>query len=421
MPTRAATIARPATPHAGDAFSLPAPGQAPHGAAEVVAVQAALERGKRSARILERLCRVAAAGPLCLHPRDLPAGRRGVAAWSRFTELLHTALLRRQVRPRRLATCIHSHHVPLRRFNAVTDDAFGRGERFVFLDGLQMQSHRNERVARTTADNWAYLWHGRQAPLPVYGGLVKSACPLLADEVAITVAPGPGLLSPHRSAWLPVAVDISLLADGQGWVDENRLGLLLGDALTRADDLFDECTWAGRRQQIDARLNRRIAMQVTGLGDLVRKTGANPAELDCLQSILRIVGIVRQALDDTSAALANQRGEVPSLSRACPPMHWLAGDHGRAWRSRFDAARRAAAVRHRNLLALSPYSVLPREDHIDPGYIDLLPAIGLADAWTFSGAPRFAGWNVTQFQHFHRRARAVIQASHGAARIAAGV
>ncbi len=421
MPPRAATIARPAMPNAGNAFSFPAPGQAPHGAAAVVSVQAALEGGKCSARILDRLCRAAAAGPLCLHPRDLPAGRRGLAAWTRFSELLHTALLRRQARPRGLATCIHSHHVPLRRFNAITDAAFGSGERFIFLDGLQMQSHRNERVARTTADNWAYVWHGRQAPLPVYGGLVKSACPLLADEVAITIAPGPGLLSPQQSAWLPVEVDISLLADGQGCVDESLLGSHFRDALTRADNLFDQCAWPGQRRQIDARLNRRIAMQVTGIGDLVRKAGADPAELDCLQSMLRIVGIVRQALNDASAELASQLGEVPSLSRACPPMHWLQGDHGRAWRSRFDAARRDAAVRHRNLLALSPYSVLPRSGHIDPGFIDLLPVIGLADAWAFSGAPRFSGWNVTQFKHFHRRARAVIQASQGTARIAAGV
>jgi hypothetical protein len=322
------------------------------------------------------------------------------------------------------ATCIHSHHVPLPGFHSVTAEAFGPGDRFVYLDSLQMECHCDERVSRATDRNWAYLWRGSRTTgpvMPVYGGLVKSTCPLLAEEVAITVLPGLGLLSPQHSAWLPVNMDLSTLPADCGVIDDRLLRATVEYALTEAEARFDGLHWPGSRRQVDAGLNRRIALTVTGIGDIVQQSGADPADLDCLQSMQRLVRRIRYALDETSARLARQFGEVPSLSRACPPANWFAGTHGETWLSRFDAARRDVAVRHRNLLAMSPYSILPRARRIDPGFIDLLPLICAADAWAFADPPRFSGWNVTQFKHFHRRARAVIQASQGAARIAAGV
>ncbi len=50
-----------------------------------------------------------------------------------------------------------------------------------------------------------------------------------------------------------------------------------------------------------------------------------------------------------------------------------------------------------------------------------VPLLSFADAWNFSAPPRFTGWNITQFKHFHCRARAIIQGSHASSRIAAGV
>jgi len=407
-----------------DAFVLPEPGRVAHGAAEVVSVRAVLERGDRARRILRRLCDLGAKAPLCLHPRDLPAGQKGLVAWSRFCERVYETAARIGIPMRALATCIHSHHLPLSGFHAATDDVFGAGDRFVFLDSLQMQCHRNERVTMVSDRNWTYLWRGSREPgpvMPVYGGFVRSTCPLLAEEVAITVLPDLGLLSPQHSAWLPVKLDVSALAAADGDIDDTQLRAVVECALGEAESCFDDVEWPGRRRQADARLNRRIALTVTGVGDIVHQSGADPAEFRCLQSMQRLLGRIRTSLDDTSASLARQLGEVPSLSRACPPLCGFAGSHGETWLSRFDEARRDAAVRHRNLLVLSPYSVLPRTDRIDPAYIDLLPLIGVADAWVFADPPRLDGWNVTQFKHFHQRARAVIQASQGPARIAAGV
>lgn len=415
---------RPAAPLPAAVVSLPKPDRAPHGAAEVVSVRAVLDRGERSARILGRVCGAARQGPVCLHPVDLPADGPGLSAWSQFCELLRAAALRRQVPLGEIATCIHSHHLPLRDFHGLTDAAFGEGDRFVFLDNLQMQCHRNERVAAVTADNWTYFWRDRHEAgrvMPVYGGHVRSACALLADEVAMTVAPGPGLLSPGHSAWLPVRTDLSALADERGEIDEDLLRSTVDAALTAAEQRFDSYRWPGRRRRADAYLNRRVALLVTGFGDLVERSGADPAGLPCLQAMQRLVRCIRQQLDQTSARLARRFGEVPALSRICPAASWFDGSHDRTWRTHFDAARRDAATRHRNLLAMSPYSVLPATKPASPDYIDLLPLIGAADAWSFAGVPQLPDWNVMHFKHFHRRARAVIQASHNVARIAAGV
>ena len=113
MNSSTATAIEPETRPAAEFITFPARGQLAHGAAEVVSVQAVLERGSRSARTLDRLCRMAGESPICLHPADLPSGVRGIDAWQRFCELLQERAIRRHRRLRRLATCIHSHRMPL--------------------------------------------------------------------------------------------------------------------------------------------------------------------------------------------------------------------------------------------------------------------------------------------------------------------
>ena len=406
------------------AITFPPPGLPPHGAAEVVSVRGALENGDRSRLLVKRLLSAAGEGPLCLHPVDLPGGQAGLSGWRRFCEWLRDAAAGKRVAVRGLATCVHSHHLPLADFHATTDEFFGDGQRFVLLDSLQMQSRHNQKVAAVASRNWTYLWQERSASqpvLPIYGGLVKSACPLLADEAAVTTLPVTGLRVPAHTAWLPVQLDLAALADQRGHLDDSILKRVINDALREADRRIDRSCWPGRRRQADAQLNRRIAMIVTGIGDLVVRRGEDPGALSCLRSMHGLIEEIRGEVRAATAQLARQFGEVPSLSRACPPGNWFAGSHHQAWQARFENARLNAAVRHRNLLALSPYSVLPAGDPPTPRFMDLLPLLGLADAWAFAGASRLSNWNVTQFKYFHMRARANIQAAQSASRIAAGV
>jgi len=416
--------ARRSAPAIGRAITFPPLGPAPHGAAEVVSVRSALENGERSRLLIKRLLTAAVQAPLCLRPVDLPGGQAGVTGWSRFCEWLQDAAARNRVNVNGLVTCVHSHHLPLADFHAMTDSFFGVGQRFVLLDSLQLQCHPNEKVSAVAAANWTYLWQQRETSrpvLPIYGGLVRSACPLLADEAAVTVLPDTGLQVPAHSAWLPIQLDLSALADQYGCVDGSMLKRVISEALQEADRRIDRSHWPGRRRQADARLNRRIAMIITGIGDLVIRRDEDPGALSCLRSMHDLIGEIRGEVRAVTAQLARQFGEVPSLSRACPPGNWFEGSHHQAWQARFDKARLNAAVRHRNLLALSPYSVLPSGDSPTPRFMDLLPLLGLADAWAFAGASRLSNWNVTQFKYFHLRARAIIQAAQSASRIAAGV
>lgn len=408
----------------GRAVTFPTPGQPPHGAAEVVSVQAALRKGASADRLQHRLLAAGQRAPLSLHPVDFPSGLAGMSAWERFCGWLLEASTRRGVSLHGLATCVHSHRLPLEDFHAVTDSAFGRGPRFVLLDGLQMQPQANERIAAMSAANWTYLWRARVSSrpvLPVYGGFVRSTCPLLSDEAAVTVLPMSGLLAPAHSAWFPVQLDLAALADARGELDLAVLKRVLRDTLAEADRQISGGRWPGRHRQADARLNRRVALIVTGVGDLVARRGDNPGALACLKSMQVIIETIRDTLRGATADLARRLGEVPALEHACPPGNWFVGSHHQAWQARFDAARLEATVRHRNLLAMSPYAVLPTSCRPTPEFMDMLPLLALADAWTFAGTPRISSWNVKQFRYFHRRARAIIQASQSTSRVAAGV
>jgi len=233
------------------AIKFPPPGLAPHGAAEVVSVQGALENGERSRLLARRLLAAAGTAPLCLHPVDLPGGPAGLSGWRAFCEWLRDAAVCKRVKVDGLATCVHSHHLPLADFHATTDSFFGDGRRFVQLDSLQMQSHCNERVAAVAATNWTYLWRERTAPrpvLPVYGGLVRSTCPLLADEAAVTTLPVTGLQVPAHTAWLPVQLDLAALADPQGCLDRSILKRAISETLREADRRIDQSRWPGLRR-----------------------------------------------------------------------------------------------------------------------------------------------------------------------------
>jgi hypothetical protein len=109
------------------------------------------------------------------------------------------------------------------------------------------------------------------------------------------------------------------------------------------------------------------------------------------------------------------------LEQQHPAGRWSDEAHNRAWSERWQNAMVTAQVRHRNLLVMSPYSVLPRQGSISRDYVDLLPLIAHSDALSFACPPIFPGWTAAEFTAFHRRAWAVIQRRNAASFIAAGV
>lgn len=371
---------------------------------------------------LQRLCN--AGVPVCIQPREL--GKRGeaIGRWQAFCEILRRVLCvdaRLRARP---AICIAAHALPLQAYCVIADALLGRGPRFVYLDSLQMDLHCASQVRERALADWTFLWrqrHSARPVLPVYGGFVKSACPLLSSEAATALLPEGGMLVPAGSHWLPLTLRLDKLANADGAIEPQALDDILGIAIERADALLESYAPPCQLQRRDLQQNRRIALLLTGFGELIMKSGRNPADLSSLQCLQQLVARIRACLHDNSRALALSRGMVPALAEA----DFGASFSDTAWRDNWQRQWRLAvarsAIRHRNLLVMSPYSVLPESMPAGPRFADLLPLIAAADAWSFSSSAAQTHWNVNQFSQFHRRARAVIQGSHKASFIAAGV
>ena len=388
----------------------------PASASESVPVSRVLEHADALAAFIERITRWRQAGiPVCL---SLTSGEPEVCRhWSVFSAQRHDVR-----RLTGLGFAIRSGWLPVDATCEALDRFFGAGPRFVFLESL----HAGQPDLPGTGCHAGQLWGALVDALrmrglqPVYGGFVRSGCALLPDEASVEVLPETGLVVPAGSAWQCIHLPLASLCDRHGELNDRILRRVAADAVRFADDLIDHCRWPDERRQSDAERNRRVAFILTGIGDFAVRHHLDPCDFGALRCLSGIVGEIRNVLRQASGRLATERGGLLSLEDARPAAGWIDGSAGESWLRHFEEARSRSLIRHRNLLAMSPYSVLPSSSPSPPGYADLLPLIGQADAWCFSGAPSFAGWNASQFRDFHRRARAVILASQGHSSIAAG-
>lgn len=374
---------------------------------------------------LENLaCLVAKNVLVCLQPEDFPDSYTPTDAWQLLCEAVADYLSKKKLPKRQLATCMHSHQIPLPAYCLIADSLFGRGRRYVFLDSLQMAAHRDPRIETRTSANWVFLWRQRNVGypvIPVYGGFVRSACKLLADETATTIEPVASLLVPGGTAWTSVGLPITRFCTDAGSIDQQRLRDALRALVILADQLIDGSSWHNSLQQTDALTNRRLAVHISGLGDLLQTRGQHPGSLASLEWLTHLIRTIRSELLAASAKLAADRGALPALLDANPVGHWQEGAHRDRWQRYWRTAVSEAALRNRNLLVLSPASVLPSNGADSAAFTDLLPLLTLADAWSFACNAPTPGWTLAQFKDFHRRARAMIQASQHSSFVAARV
>jgi len=358
---------------------------------------------------------------VCLQLKDFSGHEDPTEGWRRFCTLIADRLKEKNLTERRIATCIHSHRMPLPAYCLIADSLLGRGTRYVFLDRLQMSAHRDERVAMRTSANWLFMWQQRNAGrqvVPVYGGLVRSACKLLADEKAMTIEPTTSLLIPAGTAWIHYELRITRFSSHDGKLDWKRLRHSLRSIVVVADRLIDQSTWRISDQQQDARANRRLAIRISGLGDLLQRRQQQPNRLASLEWLKALVRDIKGELTQSSASLAVTRGAMPALLDSNPADQWRAGEQRDQWQRYWRKALNQAALRNRNLLVLSPESVLPCNGINSAAFVDLLPLLALADAWSFSCSVPTPEWTLAQFKDFHCRARATIQASQRASLVA---
>ncbi len=285
---------------------------------------------------------------------------------------------------------------------------FGGGARYVVVD---------EQMIRDSAGRLEGIWDVlysscNAAPVawPVYGREVRALCDLLGDESATVVLPDQALCVPTGSAWLPIRLDLMQFARDGGDLDWPRLSGALQIVLETADQLFDQLSWPFAAQRNDAWLNRRLAIQLTGLGKLVQFRGQRPSDLAALRALDRDIARIAELLYRETRRLALERGALPALTANDPSGAWRDSQQRDTWRRRWRQAVQNAAVRHRNILVISPYTLLatPKSNYRECA--DLLPVLRHAQAVAFADPPQCAG-GADDFCTFHRRAAAVLHAN----------
>jgi len=179
------------------------------------------------------------------------------------------------------------------------------------------------------------------------------------------------------TAWLMLEIDATRLGPPV------KMKRQLADCLCFADNLIDQINWPRPTLQLDALLNRRVGIHISHLGDLLSDQGMHPDRVETFHWLKRWLAFVRRCFVHESMLLARRRGPFPELG-ATELIAELTPRYG------VNAARRLVqnkSLRHRHILALSPFSLFPAKATIctDEHWLNLIPALGCADALTMFG------------------------------------
>lgn len=278
------------------------------------------------------------------------------------------------------------------------------GDAIMRSDGSREQRQRDERF-------WSELWYARNNGnvRPACAAVVSPQSSLLSAERANGIQPATALQSPAGSAWLPMRVDVSRFADAGGTLRDGALEQALRCCVDIGEALHEQVRWPTAQLRHDAWLNRRLAIELTGFGDLVSRRAQDPGCFRSLQEISALLRWARTILQHQSRAVARRSGHLPAFAQTDPSRALPSGQVRDGWQARWRHAVEVSAVRHRNLLVLSPWSVFPSRQPADYRFTDLLPVLEFADACAFPPWPGISHWNISKFKRFHKRTWAVLQ------------
>jgi len=257
---------------------------------------------------------------------------------------------------------------------------------------------------------WLQLWDLRDESniRAAFWPLVTSPCPLLGSEHADNILPGLGLQAPSESAWVAASLTLTHYTNESGGFDDEALVEALVDLLAKAEAMHRIGQWPTAAMQHDAWMNRRLAIQVDGLGDYAKRCGLEPDCHETLQKLRELLLRIRQILMQQSAQMAKTTGVLPAIELHNPKRQLPAGPDRDSWERRWLRAVERSALGHRNMLVLSPWALFPCGG-ADLRWLDLLPLLRLADACVFRGRPEITRWNINEFKHFHRRTWALMR------------
>jgi hypothetical protein len=234
------------------------------------------------------------------------------------------------------------------------------------------------------------LWHGLTDLAHREPGVrlilqhtTRPACTLAGGERGDAVLPVSLFEVRADTAWLAVRIRLEALILESPRAALKEMRRLLRAVVRLADNLVEQLDWASPELAQDALVNRRLAVHVTGIGDLVDRWKMDPAAIPSVGLAGRWVGVFRRLMMRESNALARERGPFPGLELRdiASSLARTVGDE------RARRLLRQAGLRHRHLLVLSPYSVFPGVAPRLPlsAYLHLLPVIRWADTIAMHG------------------------------------
>lgn len=275
----------------------------------------------------------------------------------------------------------------------------------VLSDALMSSALQSGALA--TDSLWLQLWHLRSSSVvSAFWPSASSRCALLSSESAADVVPDIGLQAPGQSAWLSYELDLLEFADAAGAIDEHALQRSLRKSVDDAEELHDTIAWPTPAMQQDGWFNRRLAIRIVGIGDVVMRRGLDPELHSSVLELDRLIRYVRCVAERRSRQIARTRETLPAIAAVNPCRNLRPGQVREAWERRWSRAIARSAMRHRNLIVMSPWSIFPR-NCTNYRYANLLPLLRHADACEFRRKISLARWSVKEFRHFHHRAWAV--------------
>ena len=311
--------------------------------------------------------------------------------------LLRDAAVAANADPARVALTVRQDHLLLRDLWYARLRNLGAGPLFVICE------------VRDT--HWQDFWdlrHERHLHMAV-NAEVTSACPLLAAEPAAVVIPAMQVQAPVASAWVSRRIWLPDFVTRGREIDEAELLQAASRAVETGELEFANTRWPTPRMRHDAWLNRRLAVEVTGIGAMVEQLHLDPEAFSTLLLADGLIARLRDAMVRQSRQLAKEHGPVPVLEQAgrVPPMSDKRLREG--WQRRWRQALSSSAQRHRNLLVMSPCSLFPEGEVASYRYANLVPLLRYADACAITEPPDTSEWTFGEFVNFHRQVAAVLQ------------
>ncbi len=368
-------------------------------AIEILASTTALERVRE--QIFDVLCRNM---PISVTVQGLGDLRHAETVFCRVCDILRSVADEAGADPTNVSIAIDAGLLSPQFLWTRREEVLGPGPLYLLVGSALTRPSTDIDERRRQDQFWLQCWHLRVCPhvRTAFAPMVSSPCPLLPSEVATGVLPPFGLQVPPGSAWVPMQIDVTDYANERGDLSVFALRECLRRSVDYGESMLDETDWPSAAMRHDAWANRRLAISVVGVGDLAKKRGLDPQCFYALKDLGAVLQEVRDAVNNYSRQLATEIEPAPSL-------HISDSQLQTDWQARWQTALRFAAIRHRNLLAMSPWSLFPSDSAADCRYCDLLPLMAHADVCLFPEPPCLKAWNINEFKHFHHRAWAVLE------------